>query len=49
MFPSGTVAANGDLLLLLARQCGQWARDATFKFGRPLTFFETEAETVLLR
>ena len=47
-FPSVTVAANGDVLVL-ARQCGPWARDATFKFGRPLTFFEPQAEMVLLR
>ena len=47
-FPAVTLASNGDVLLL-ARQCGPWGRDATFKFGRTLTFFETEAETVLLR
>ena len=47
-FPAATIASNGDVLVL-ARQCGPWARDATFKFGRPLTFFEVEAEMVLLR
>jgi len=47
-FPALAVAANGDVLIL-ARQCGAWADDATFKFGRPLTFFEIRAEMMLLR
>ena len=47
-FPAVTVASSGDVLLL-ARQCGPWASDATFRFARPLTFFDTEAEMVLLR
>lgn len=47
-FPALAVAANGDALLLV-RRCGPWAREATFGHGRPLTFFETDAEMALYR
>ena len=47
-FPDVAVAPNGDVLVLL-RRCGAWAHEATFRFGRPLTFFETHAEILLLR
>lgn len=46
-FPSIALAPNGDLLLLL-RRCGAWAHDATFRFARPLTQFEVDAELLLL-
>jgi len=47
-FPAATVTREGDVVMI-ARKCGQWAHDATFKFRRPLTFFETRAEIVVLR
>gem|GEM_PF-2766530 len=47
-FADAVQAADGSVHMLL-RQCGQWAHDATYKFGRPLTFFEADAEIRLLR
>lgn len=46
-FADAALAADGSLHVIL-RQCGQWAHDATFKFGRPLTFFEAHADILLL-
>lgn len=47
-FPGAAVTTEGDVVMI-ARTCGQWADDATFRFGRPLTFFETRAEITILR
>lgn len=47
-FAAVAVTAEGEVVML-ARKCGAWARDATFKFGRPLTFFERHAEMIVLR
>ena len=47
-FPNITTTPDDGVLVIL-RRCGQWAHDATFKFGRPLTFFEANAEIVVLR
>jgi hypothetical protein len=47
-FPALASTASGEVVLL-ARRCGPWAYDATFKFGRPLTFFERDAELVVWR
>ena len=47
-FGDVTVAPNGDVLLIV-RQCGRWAYEATFRFERPLTFFEAKAEMLVLR
>jgi hypothetical protein len=47
-FPALTLAPNGDVVMLV-RECGPWARRATFGFGRPLTFFEADAHMRVLR
>jgi hypothetical protein len=47
-FADVALAANGDVLVLL-RQCGAWAHEATFGHGRPLTFFEADAKMLPLR
>jgi hypothetical protein len=47
-FPDVALAPNGDLVMVV-RQCGPWAHQATFGFGRPLTFFETQADLLVLR
>jgi len=47
-FPAVTVAPNGDVVMLV-RECGPWAREATFGFDQPLTFFEVDACMRILR
>ncbi len=47
-FPDLTVLPDGDVLVLL-RECGPWARQATYGFPSPLTFFEIEPQFVLYR
>lgn len=47
-FPDIARTPSGDLVMVL-RKCGPWAHRATFDFGRPLTFFETDAELLVLR
>ncbi len=47
-FPDMTRTPSGDLVMVW-RKCGQWAHRATFGFDRPLTFFETDAELLVLR
>lgn len=47
-FPDIALAPDGDLVMVL-RQCGPWAHEATYAFGRPLTFFEANAQLLVLR
>ena len=48
-FPSVSCVMGSNDILVLCRRCGRFAHDATFGFPRPLSFFETQAEMVLLR